>query len=193
MTGTHSGEFATFEDSKEFHAGLGKDARDVFCLRTRLCHDTVTDESSEIDLLSLENVSVECRYRWRLACRGRSLVSEKSGRFHRSLLSVFTVALCYVCVNTRLWWIFCQRCICRRQEGNHRCQGNASNGSWKKWLGGTPCGLSFWAAVNLLESDSRNRELSQLPLRLRPTSFGAFGCECQWCGFRLNGHSPILP
>src|SRR5262245_47382279 len=86
MPGTHPREFAAFEDSEEFHVGLGKGARDMLCLRTRLRDDAVTDESPEINLLRLENTSVECRNGWRRTCRCRSFVSEKSGRFHKSLL-----------------------------------------------------------------------------------------------------------
>ena len=61
MPGTHSGEFATFEDSEEFYVGLRKAARDMLGLRTRLRDDAVTDESPKINLLCLENASVECR------------------------------------------------------------------------------------------------------------------------------------
>ena len=106
MAGTHPREFATFEDSEEFYVGLGKRARDMLCLRTRLRDDAVADESPEINLLCLENAPVECRNRWRRTCRRRSFISEKSGRFHKSLLSVIVTALCYVCVNTQLWRIF---------------------------------------------------------------------------------------
>src|SRR4030095_13163644 len=105
MPGTHPHEFATLEDSEEFYVGLGKGARNMLCLRTRLRDDTVTDESPEINLLCLKNASVECRNRWRRTCRRRSFISEQSGRFHKSLLSVIAIAICYVCVNTQPWRI----------------------------------------------------------------------------------------
>ena len=40
MPGTHPREFATLEDSEEFYVGLGKGARDMLCLRTRLQAET---------------------------------------------------------------------------------------------------------------------------------------------------------
>src|SRR4029453_15466847 len=106
MPGTHPRELPTFEDSEEFYVSLGKGARDMLCLRTRLRDDAVTDESPEINLLCLENASVECCNRWRRTCRRRSFISEKSGGFHKSLLSVIAIVLCYVCVNTQRWRIF---------------------------------------------------------------------------------------
>ena len=118
MPGTHPREFATVEDSEEIYVGLGKGARDMLGLRTRWRDDAVTDESPKINLLCLENASVECRNRRRRTCRRRSFISEKSGRFHKPLLSVIAIAPCYVCVNTQLWRIFRGHSICTIHERN---------------------------------------------------------------------------
>jgi hypothetical protein len=118
MPGTHPREFATSKDSEEFYVGLGKGTRDMLCLRTRLRDDAVTDESPEIDLLRLENASVECHNRGRQTCRHLSFGFEKSGRFHRSLLTVFKVALCYVYVNTQPRWIFTMHPMGTTHEGS---------------------------------------------------------------------------